>query len=129
MSLLRVLFLYIVHLCTNRSLNSDYLYTGQPFPEEGDVLRDLLQTLKLAHFLDIRGLFDLCQREMIRRRLVNPETVAEGKCFTSILSLLLLTIFVVRESIQDLDANVIKKWCEDYENANPELIRLFSQER
>ncbi|KAJ2928409.1 hypothetical protein H1R20_g8672, partial [Candolleomyces eurysporus] len=89
----------------------NYLYTGQPFAREEGSLEDLLQTLELSHFLDIRGLFDLSQREMIRRRLVNPETLEE-----------------VRERVKDLDAKVIKKWCEDYEKANPELIRVFSQE-
>ncbi|RXW22304.1 hypothetical protein EST38_g3552 [Candolleomyces aberdarensis] len=89
----------------------NYLYTGQPFAREEGGLEDLLQTLELSHFLDIRGLFDLSQREMVRRRLVNPETLEE-----------------VRERTKDLDAKVIKKWCEDYEKANPELIRVFSQE-
>ncbi|KAJ2913095.1 hypothetical protein MD484_g7328, partial [Candolleomyces efflorescens] len=72
----------------------NYLYTGQLIIDEGDrALKDFLGTLKLAHFLDMRALFDLCQREIVRRRLINPETLD-----------------IVRQSIQALDANIIKKW-------------------
>ena len=72
---------YCVHF-TNSTF-SDYLYTGQLIIDEGDrALKDFLRTLKLAHFLDMRALFDLCQREIVRRRLINPETLDIGKYAT-----------------------------------------------
>ncbi|KAJ2928425.1 hypothetical protein H1R20_g8678, partial [Candolleomyces eurysporus] len=90
----------------------EYFYTGQPFPRKDEAtLEDLLQTLELASYLDINSLFVIAQSEMIRRRLVNPETLQK-----------------VRRRCQDLDASIVNKWCDDYEKANPKLFDLVSQQ-
>ncbi|RXW22308.1 hypothetical protein EST38_g3561 [Candolleomyces aberdarensis] len=90
----------------------DYFYTGQPFAREDEAtLEDLLQTLELASYLDISSLFVIAQSEMIQRRLVNPETLQK-----------------VRRRSRHLDANIVNKWCDDYEKANPKLIDLVSQQ-
>ncbi|RXW22295.1 hypothetical protein EST38_g3559 [Candolleomyces aberdarensis] len=89
----------------------DYFYTDQPFPREETSLEDLLQTLELSHYLDVKALFVLSQREMVRRKLVNAETLEE-----------------VQRRSQHLDAGIINKWCNDYKEANSKLFGLISRQ-
>ena len=60
----------------------DFFYTGRPFPKEAEVtLEDLLQTLELANYLGIQSLSVLSQGEIIRQKLVNPESLQEGRWY------------------------------------------------
>ncbi|KAJ2928408.1 hypothetical protein H1R20_g8671, partial [Candolleomyces eurysporus] len=89
----------------------DYLYTGQVLDREQFVeLEDLLQTLELSGYLQIDGLFHLAQREVVERRLVDP-----------------LNFTDVRTRAAAIDADVLTRWCDDYETRNREYIRITAE--
>lgn len=63
----------------------DYFYTGEAFATgEKLVLSNLLEILRLASYLGVDGLFDLVQREIAERKLVDPNKLKEGSCIGSI---------------------------------------------
>ncbi|KAH6903845.1 hypothetical protein BKA70DRAFT_1432817 [Coprinopsis sp. MPI-PUGE-AT-0042] len=59
----------------------DYCYTGEVIsPSEEDIsYEDLLQSLELSHYLDIKSLFHNIQLEIIKRKLIDPLNLDEAR--------------------------------------------------
>ncbi|KAF6756618.1 hypothetical protein DFP72DRAFT_893244 [Ephemerocybe angulata] len=80
----------------------DYCYTGKAFTGGGTIeLDDLMETLALANYLELIGLFNLAQDQVAIRKLVDPQTLHS-----------------VRTRAEELSATRLKRYCNDLPGDN-----------
>ena len=91
-------------------------------------LEDLLQTLELSGYLQIDGLFHLAQLEVAERRLVDPLNLSDGECACSRCHRCQTNPSTVRNRAPAINADVLTRWCDEYEKINRDYIRMTAEE-